>query len=1264
MPFFGKKKKKKKDKDKEKPPPPPRAETTRLSVSENIYVTVDRGQTIIDSAGQQNVHSAGPAAAVNNVPIAPARQGSSKKSAPAPPPRAGSSRSSLSDSAPGFDQNVTSTVVYNEHYDGSIASSGTVNGDSVEVAQATDEQEFAPWQITPVEEWNDEDVLDWLQAVKLDYFVEIFEGCGIDGDYLMQVTEEDLIDLEIDEEDIRIVFLKEVDKLKKRPKAVSMLKLQYSNKAKQHEDDMSVRMSGELETLLKLQEAQESRIDADIAKLKEDQKRAGQLISSHQTTMQSRPDNVQSSHVNSTDANTQQGGRQERSGSIISPPMTFTADGTQPVPVEEWTDDDVVTWLEGVGLSRHAPAFKAKHITGKGLAEIDLQLFEDMNIKSANDREEVLSKIYELLNPSAAASADQLLNEARKSTGYERQKYMAAVSALNSHESVQLPPPSQSNNSTSESVRSVEQSDGHKTRDSKKKSSSGLSKLKEAISPKKKDAKDANMVQIWSNSNQSGKFQCESFHATDSTTTEEMIHRYLESQNLIEDHRLYSIVEFPLVNEDPHDPALSLMYQVPERELRANEQPLQIQKHWPSSSSYRYELRQKQGTAIKVVDRISGHKAKGKTLTVSASTPCYQVLQLSLRKFDMKNVDASLFCLLEVASDGDIRIVQDMEIPSQLNSNQFILCDKTNVENQIAETEGLDEVDSTLVSRHSSSISQNSKVSSTSSKNSSKMASIEVELSQNLERSDQQLANKSEDFKNDQLHVRLAELERKLQEQQDELQMNREHLRAVEEEKRALQQNEKKFKLLQKTLSQLQESYQKQQTGMRKKLHQRQQQKEDEEALPLAVADLKGQLDHTTQEVQAKEKELQKFNQELDLISNQSQRTVNTEAEIAELEYKIAEEESSLVKLQQKQMSQFTELELTTYEHQIQQEKSKIKQQSTTLHSILPLKEAYTVVAMEMVPGHYGYDFIVSSSDYEDDGVFVTSCDANGLLQEGDRLLEVNGVNVFESSDAEVNTMLNSKMSAKIVVLREQQAQQLQPIKDPETTEKMNKLRQELSLAAANLEEERKETGQLRKEVARLQTLEMKAKKADAAEIKINQLQKQLSDSEAQYQDLENIVEDLQKSQQRQSETENSLDQLQKQNKILEVEIKKKTAELAESAKRLGGVEAKYQQQERSLAAVTVERDELAQQLENTSSRKHNSVVYLNDDDLPVWEVLKTAQKSEILDVLRENIEESTRQKKYLDKLYAVMLDQAPSLLDQLDEVFDEEDMSGDEEFC
>ena len=46
-------------------------------------------------------------------------------------------------------------------------------------------------------------------------------------------------------------------------------------------------------------------------------------------------------------------------------------------------------------------------------------------------------------------------------------------------------------------------------------------------------------------------------------------------------------------------------------------------------------------------------------------------------------------------------------------------------------------------------------------------------------------------------------------------------------------------------------------------------------------------------------------------------------------------------------------------------------------------------------------------------------------------------------------------------------------------------------------------------------------------------------------------------------------------------------------------------------------------------------------------------KQSEILEVFREELQEASRQKQYLDQLYALMLERAPELLEEMEQDFE-----------
>eukprot|EP00057_Strongylocentrotus_purpuratus_P018558 XP_011673032.1 PREDICTED: glutamic acid-rich protein-like [Strongylocentrotus purpuratus] len=111
--------------------------------------------------------------------------------------------------------------------------------------------------------------------------------------------------------------------------------------------------------------------------------------------------------------------------------------------VSKWTERDIIHWLDSIHLGHLAQNFIDHDITGKELMEIDMSLLDEMDIDSSLEREKILSTLYDLTNPSSTTAREDVLSVISHTSGYEKQKYMAAVSVLQSDdpEDIQLLPP-------------------------------------------------------------------------------------------------------------------------------------------------------------------------------------------------------------------------------------------------------------------------------------------------------------------------------------------------------------------------------------------------------------------------------------------------------------------------------------------------------------------------------------------------------------------------------------------------------------------------------------------------------------------------------------------------------------------------------------------------------------------------------------------------------------------------------------------------------
>jgi len=65
--------------------------------------------------------------------------------------------------------------------------------------------------------------------------------------------------------------------------------------------------------------------------------------------------------------------------------------------VEEWTEDDVVSWIQSMGLGEHAPSFRYHNVTGSLLLELNkTDIIEDLKVDKFGHRQTLLEEIATL----------------------------------------------------------------------------------------------------------------------------------------------------------------------------------------------------------------------------------------------------------------------------------------------------------------------------------------------------------------------------------------------------------------------------------------------------------------------------------------------------------------------------------------------------------------------------------------------------------------------------------------------------------------------------------------------------------------------------------------------------------------------------------------------------------------------------------------------------------------------------------------------------
>ncbi|XP_031557349.1 uncharacterized protein LOC116293984 [Actinia tenebrosa] len=126
----------------------------------------------------------------------------------------------------------------------------------------------------------------------------------------------------------------------------------------------------------------------------------------------------------------------------IPPPLTMSPLMPTPskkvmpfhkIPLVDWTEDDALHWLQHVGLGHFKEQFKAHHVDGKTLKNINFQLLEEIGISAPDERELVLSEIYELDNPSEEEHLEAEIQDALETASeQDKEKILAVLTALRS----------------------------------------------------------------------------------------------------------------------------------------------------------------------------------------------------------------------------------------------------------------------------------------------------------------------------------------------------------------------------------------------------------------------------------------------------------------------------------------------------------------------------------------------------------------------------------------------------------------------------------------------------------------------------------------------------------------------------------------------------------------------------------------------------------------------------------------------------------------
>lgn len=1008
----------------------------------------------------------------------------------------------------------------------SLTSSTTSHSKDIQVKEPVRKKAY---ELKPPEEWAENEVLDWLRDKDLGYFVELFDGCDIDGDYLLQVTEGDLIELEVDDAELRKKFLLSVNDLLNA----------------QADDDVDLSLPG-----LEDDSGSDWGSQEEIKDEQHHKKNLRVVLPSSDT-----------------------------SEDFLRPPTGFSEGHQSQLGkrIEDWTQDDVVVWLQSIRLGNYAKNFYSHHITGAKLKNIDMSLLDQMKIDSPEDREKLLSSLYDVSNPTNGPKDNsKLMSAIDEASEYDKKKYIAAVRVMQSPSpNVQLLPAESGGDTTLErsdrqdslcSTGSESDSRGS-TRSNgkgKKKKRRSITKLRDALTSK---SKNPSLVRVWTDIGTAKDRPVRlKLDLEEDDSCKDLVNYCLESLNMVEDPRLYCIAEVCVADDKDHST-------VSDREMADDESPLKVRRNWRESLSGHFELRQRtaQGGVIKLVLKLPDDTPKGKLVALSLSTPARELIPLALHKYELFHEDPTDFCLLEVDKKGDLHDIDEDTLLLQRESHAYVLCMKESKEELVMSTsENNREKEKEQSERAGSFSSSTSSDESQTSSHASEilalkvdetklnqlekeMATIEKSLQPRIGRSvswNVNVKSRREDPK-DSTPLRPLHIEGQTQDR----------LQQLENENKKLQERLKEFENLEDVFGKLKSTLNRLNTETNLKLLERRRASSpDLDSLPRDLAVPMFQLEGVTQEVTTKQAKVDKLKSELESLKIKSDNDNNYQS----ISSKLRIEEANLVAVKLEQARILCVMEVAMADYQLSCAKRKDLPETRAFATVLPPNKPYIILSVIVNAGAEGYKFELGSREGKK-GIYIGKCADGETMSSGDRVIEINNHSTFSSSVAEGNTKLNSTSRVKLVLLREMGDDALEWHREAKSLKEM------LSTNVTKLEKAEKEKRELNAEIGKLKSAltEAKAKSSSPSSEK----------KSPQPKDISSILANL-------------------------------------------------------------------------------------DDDVPLWEAVKSHTKSEILEVFREELQEASRQKQYLDQLYALMLEKAPELLEEMEQDFEASEISGDEEFC
>ncbi|ELU04069.1 hypothetical protein CAPTEDRAFT_206674 [Capitella teleta] len=369
------------------------------------------------------------------------------------------------------------------------------------------------WQTRAPSSWTNEDIVEWCVEKNFGSLAELLADCGIDGEQFLAINDEDLVeydnsahvsesgnqdaDLHLNEA-TRKKIINEIDQLKSQDND-SFTYIKQASMRRRNLEASNEALFDNLQSLQKLNTEQQESISSYLGELQQEQERTTHLlaeVSQIEDASKTLTRQVsQSMDDLSTDQYPSPLTHRQTSLTDISKSDAESASLWKELPLVKWTPVDVLSWMKAVDLDRFIPSFTNK-----------------LEIKAIEDRELILSKLYELQHSFDEASSNR--------TSSPNSSYGKSSAA------------------SSRGIGSYHQSGGDE--------SSQMPRHEKYPSPN-----SLQDVEVWHELR--GAFNVSTVSISTDATTEDLIVSLLDQLNLIEDPNLYGLQSVTL---DPRYPGM------------------------------------------------------------------------------------------------------------------------------------------------------------------------------------------------------------------------------------------------------------------------------------------------------------------------------------------------------------------------------------------------------------------------------------------------------------------------------------------------------------------------------------------------------------------------------------------------------------------------------------------------------------------------------------------------------------------------------------